>query len=128
MIIGIGTDIFHIARMQPLASSLDDAFFRKAFTENERRQASTRPDPLLFFSTRFAGKEAVYKAISQSGCDFRPQEIEIIDTNSGKPEVTLWGETRKALEKYPLLRIWVSLSSDGEYVSAYSLAETGEGE
>jgi len=128
MIIGIGADIFQVSRLLPLAGAPDDPFFRRAFTENARRQAHTRPDPILYFCTRYAGKEAVYKALSQDGCDFRPAEIEILDDETGRPETAVWGATRTALEKYPGVRIWISLSWEGDYAAAFAVAEIPEGE
>jgi holo-[acyl-carrier protein] synthase len=123
MIFGVGTDIFCISRIRPLMQFPDDAFFKKAFTLNERAQAYHRPDPIYYFSTRFAGKEAIYKAISRCGCDFRPGEIEILDSAEGKPEAVILGQTLHALENCSPLTIFLSLSWDGDYASAFALVE-----
>ena len=67
MIVQIGTDIVEIEKLkysvtkEPFAS---DPFIRHTFTEKEIRLALLRSDPLSFFATRFAGKEAVFKALN----------------------------------------------------------------
>jgi len=125
MIIGIGTDIFCVDRMRRITSA-GDPFFRRAFTNAERAQAISRSDPILYFATHFAGKEAVYKAISQCGCDFRPQEIEIVDSDNGYPLVNIHGNTKIAMGSESEFQVFVSLSNDGVYAIAYALAERME--
>ena len=128
MIFGIGTDIFKLSRLESIAGNLQDPFFRKAFTKREQEQASERPVPLQYYFTRFAGKEAVFKAICKCGCDFVPGDIEILDPEDGSPVVSINGNTAEVMRNFTgsEITIHVSLSYDTDYAIAFALAETKE--
>lgn len=126
MIYGVGTDIFKMSQLTPVLDdgSFDDPFFHKAFTERERKLAFYRYDPAAYFATHFSGKEAVFKAISKSGCDFIAREIEIIEGQDGRPEVFLHGNTAAILQSISgEVNIHLSLSYDTEYATANAVAE-----
>jgi holo-[acyl-carrier protein] synthase len=74
---GIGVDILDTARIRCLGKDLDDAFFRKTFTEREVEKARDQADPLLWLAMAFAGKEAVFKCLGMDGNRVRLNEIEI---------------------------------------------------
>ncbi|MDR1902134.1 MAG: 4'-phosphopantetheinyl transferase superfamily protein [Treponema sp.] len=128
-----GTDIVKIERLFPASSplNLDDPFVKRAFSEGEQKQGKGREGEQAlkaYFAARFAGKEAVFKALSVCGCGFAPQDIEVIDGASGRPEVTLSGQTREALDRFLdeyaefLLSLDVSLSFEDEYAVAMAVA------
>jgi holo-[acyl-carrier protein] synthase len=123
MVIGIGTDILKIQRIRDNLDTGGDSFFNKSFTENERRQAQKRPDPLLFYATRFSGKEAVFKCFGIDGGTIRLNEIEILETDSGQPQVSLLGNIRDLAIARGIKRIQISLSFDTDYAIAFALAE-----
>jgi len=125
LLIGIGTDIFRIARIAPQSVAEGDPFVMRAYTEAERAEARSRELPTFHYAACFAGKEAVYKAISGSGMEFRPGEIEITENPEGRPQVKLLGKTKEIFEtknggKYALS---VSLSYETEYAVAFAAAE-----
>jgi phosphopantetheine--protein transferase-like protein len=128
-----GVDILKIARLFPGSSSLnlDDPFIRKAFTEREQDRGKERNDEKslrAYLAVRFAGKEAVFKAISRCGCGFAAKDIEVFDSSLGRPEVIIQGKTKEALEKFLnesgeiLLSLDVSLSFEDEYAVALAVA------
>lgn len=122
MVVGIGTDILKIQRIRDgLAGG--ESFLKKSFTEQERAQARERSDPALFFATRFAGKEAVFKSLGVDGGDIRLNEIEILGTDTGQPRVSLLGKVLDIAAQKGIRNIRVSLSYDGEYAVAFALAE-----
>lgn len=125
MIIGIGTDIVKISRICPAALPLDDPFFIRSFTEKEIEQSKERVDFRFFFATRFAGKEAVYKAISFCKTEFNPKDIEITDDDDGKPFASLTGKTLLALSAFidGNIELNLSLSYEKEYALAFAVAE-----
>jgi phosphopantetheine--protein transferase-like protein len=125
-----GTDILKIARLFPGSQVLnwDDPFIKKAFTERERIQGQEREGEQgqkAYLAVRFAGKEAVFKAISVCGCGFVPGDIEVIDGVCGRPEVSIRGATKEALDQFlagsggqvssGCFSIDVSLSFEDEY-------------
>ncbi len=126
MIFGIGTDILDRERLD---RGLDAAFIRRAYTDAERLQAAQRCDPAAYYATRFAAKEAVFKAISACVTDFRPQDIETLADEHGKPGVFLHGKTaeevndRLAGREYSIL---VSLSCEDKTAIAYAVIDAAQ--
>jgi holo-[acyl-carrier protein] synthase len=123
MVIGIGTDILKIQRIRDSLGSSKDSFVNKSFSVQERRQAEKRPDPPLYFATRFAGKEAVFKCFGIDGDGIRLNEIEILGADSGQPHVSLFGNIHDMAKARGIKKIWISLSYDTEYAVAFALAE-----
>lgn len=81
MIKGIGIDTVEIKRM---ASSIENkAFIDKCFTQKEI--ANCHGDEATYYATRFAGKEAVFKALKKHD-NFL--SIEILNNIDGSPYVT----------------------------------------
>ena len=126
MIFGIGTDILDRERLD---RGLDAAFIRRAYTDAERLQAAQRYDPSAYYATRFAAKEAVFKAISACVTDNRPQDIETLADEHGKPSVFLHGKTaeevsdRLAGREYSIL---VSLSCEDKTAIAYAVIDAAQ--
>lgn len=126
MIFGIGTDILDRERLD---RGLDAAFIRRAYTDAERLQAAQRYDPSAYYATRFAAKEAVFKAISACVTDFHPQDIETLADEHGKPGVFLHGKTaeevndRLAGREYSIL---VSLSCEDKTAIAYAVIDAAQ--
>lgn len=82
-----------------------------------------RDDPDIYFATRFAAKEAVFKSIGIDGNTVRLDDIEISNNQYGAPEVRLTGELAAIAEKQGIKSIQISLSWDGEYAVAFAVAE-----
>lgn len=102
-----------------------DAFLRKVYTEAEIREAEKREVPLSYYATRFAGKEAVFKALNLSPDDIRLNEIEILNDPNGRPHATLLGNVARLAERQGITSVSVSLSYDTEYAIAFAVAENG---
>jgi len=129
MIIGIGTDITNITRIEKL---LDAKFITRCFTQAEQDYAEKkRPGGghIAAYARRFAAKEACAKAL---GCGIGEQaylqDIEIINDPQGKPVITLHGAALKTLNlkiqksKNPIIHL--SLSDDDPFAIAYVVIET----
>lgn len=121
MIHGIGTDILKIDRIASLiAANENDPFILKTYTQKELLLIKNRPAPLYSYATRFAGKEAVYKALCSAGNEIRLNEIEILETEYGQPYVTLLGKAREFADQNGISQVLVSLSYDTDYAIAYA--------
>lgn len=126
MIKGIGTDLLKIKRLMPILSQeeyLNDSFIRRTYTAAEIALAESRDVPLYFYATRFAGKEAVFKALNTTGEDVRLSEIEILCDDSGKPRVVLHGSALSLAQKKEISHILISLSYEDDCALAYAVAE-----
>lgn len=126
MIKGIGTDILEICKLQPVLGKPDyitDSFIQKTYTAAEIMLAERRPIPLYCYATRFAGKEAVYKALGTNGAAIRLCEIEILSHDNGAPFVNLYGNAKLFAKEREISNILISLSYEDHYAVAYAVAE-----
>lgn len=122
MVIGVGTDILSMERFRGVLEGDSKSFVEKVFTEKERVQASESHDETAYFATRFSGKEAVFKCFGIHG-NVRLSEIEILDGETGQPQVTLLGEFRRIGEEKGIRDIRISLSYENDYAVAFAVAQ-----
>jgi len=122
MIYGIGTDILDMKRIRNAYVNRDDPFFIKSFSEKERNEASADRNPVAYFGTRFAGKEAVIKSLDIDE-SVRLDEIEILGTETGRPIIMLTGAVKAIADKKEIINVMISLSHDGDYAIAFVIAE-----
>lgn len=120
MIVGIGTDIIEIKRIR---SAIQQAAFRnRVFTEREQEYCDRRGmQSAASYAARFAGKEAVMKALGTGLAGGKLLEIEIMPTENGKPEVFLTGAFASLAERLGATAVHLSLSHCREYATAHSV-------
>lgn len=123
MILCVGTDIMKIQRMRDILSSDSSAFLNKVFTKRERQEASNRDDPALYYATRFAGKEAVFKCLGSVTEAMKFSEIEVLNAPSGQPQVCLLGSLHDLAEQRGIKNIHLSLSYEDDFTVAFAVAE-----
>jgi holo-[acyl-carrier protein] synthase len=102
----IGIDLIEIERVRR-ALERHPGFRARCFTAAEREYCDSRPNPPQHYAARFAGKEAVGKALG-IGVHFTWREIEI--RGRPKPSVTLSGRTGAWAEKIGVQRIDLSMT------------------
>ncbi|HUV55641.1 MAG TPA: holo-ACP synthase [Dehalococcoidales bacterium] len=87
---GIGVDIESIDRFAGLERTQDSSFLNKIFTLKELEYCYSKKIPAPHLAARFAGKEAIIKALCNMD---RPKsnyrDIEIVNEKSGVPEVRI---------------------------------------
>lgn len=87
-----GVDIEEIFRFRELSLVKDINFLNKIYTKEELRYCFSKTDPSPHLAGRFAGKEAVFKALSGIGLKkISLKKIEILANIDGMPEVCLLG-------------------------------------
>ena len=124
--IGVGTDILRIARIDEVVGRQGERFVRRILTETERTEyaASKRGNRLL--AKRFAAKEAIAKALGTGiGRGVSWQDIEISHDASGAPLVVLAGGALKAAHRRGGERVALSLADEQEYVVAFAVLVAG---
>ena len=122
MEIATGVDILNIHRLERILKLGDGVLLELLYSKAEQEAALRRPIPLQYYATRFAGKEAVVKALSRCKGEFSFHEIEILSKPNEAPYVHLSGKAKKAATKEALLEISISLSFDTDYVIAFAIA------
>jgi holo-[acyl-carrier protein] synthase len=111
--VNVGLDVIEIARIR---RALERPGFReRCFTDAERAYCDARPNPSQHYAARFAGKEAVGKALG-CGVRFTWREIEI--AGRPKPGVLLSGRTKKWAERVRAGRIDLSMTHSKELAAA----------
>ncbi len=117
----IGIDIIEIARIQRAISRWGESFLHRVYTESELRLYRKKPSSL---AARFAGKEAVVKALGTRAKGISWREIEILAEPSGKPLVHLYGKAQDQADSLGLDKLAISLSDSKEYAIAFVIGET----
>jgi holo-[acyl-carrier protein] synthase len=98
MILGLGSDLIDIRRIEKAIGRFGDRFTRRCFTEIERTTADRRLRRVETYAKRYAAKEAVAKALGTGlaqGISW--QEIEVENLPGGKPVVRLDGRAAERL-------------------------------
>jgi holo-[acyl-carrier protein] synthase len=109
----VGLDVIEIARIR---RALERPGFReRCFTHAERDYCDGRPNPPQHYAARFAGKEAIGKALG-CGVNFTWREIEI--AGRPKPGVRLSGRTKAWADKVRAGRIDLSMTHSKELAAA----------
>ena len=92
MIVGIGTDIVDIRRIERTITRFGERFLDRIFTAKERARAERRANRVATYAKRFAAKEACAKALGtgfRKGVFFR--DIGVVNLPSGQPTLSLTG-------------------------------------
>jgi holo-[acyl-carrier protein] synthase len=110
MIVGMGTDIIEVKRIERLLSK-QDRFKERIFTRGEIEYCEQKKNNVQNYAARFAVKEALLKAIGtgwREGVAFK--EIEVKNNEKGKPELVLSGTAKTITEEMGVTNIQVSIS------------------
>jgi holo-[acyl-carrier protein] synthase len=99
MIIGIGTDLCDIRRIERTLERFGRRFIERLFDEAEQRKADRRPNPASSYAQSFAAKEACAKAL---GTGFRDgvfwRDMVVANHPSGQPYLILSGGAKARLD------------------------------
>ncbi len=117
----IGIDIIEIARIERAMNRWGERFLHRVYTDSELRLCRKKPPRL---AGRFAGKEAVMKALGTGTKGISWREIEILAEPSGKPIVHLHDKAQKHADGLGLDTLAISLSDSKEYAVAFVVGET----
>ena len=92
MIIGIGSDLCDIRRIEKTLARYGKQFAERCFTETERRKSDRRANRAASYAKRFAAKEACAKALGtglRRGVFWR--DIGVVNLPTGQPTLRLTG-------------------------------------
>ncbi|MBO9559870.1 MAG: holo-ACP synthase [Caulobacter sp.] len=128
MIIGIGSDLCDIRRIEKSLERFGDRFTNKVFTEIERKRSERKPDRASSYAKRFAAKEACSKALGtglKRGVHLA--DMGVVNLPSGKPTMALTGGAAARLAAMvpegmtPVIHL--SLTDDHPYAQAFVIIE-----
>jgi holo-[acyl-carrier protein] synthase len=128
MIIGIGSDLCDIRRIEKSLERFGDRFTRKVFTEVERTRSERKPDRASSYAKRFAAKEACAKALGtglKRGVHLAGMGV--VNLPSGKPTLALTGGAAEQLARMipegMTAVVHLSLTDDHPYAQAFVIIE-----
>ena len=117
MILGVGSDLIDIRRIEAAIARFGDRFLDRIFTEAERRRCERRANPGPSYARRFAAKEAAAKALGtgfRSGVFWR--DLGVVNLPTGQPGMKLTGGALRRLEamtpKGMMARLDVTLTDE----------------
>ena len=100
MIIGIGSDIIDIRRVEKTIARFGDKFIQRIFTAVEQKKSDGRANRAASYAKRYAAKEACSKAL---GTGFRRgvfwRDMGVVNLPSGKPTIALTGGALARLQE-----------------------------
>lgn len=121
MIIGVGTDIIEISRIEMAVKK--ESFLKRYFTVSEIARYQTKKHCISSIAADFAAKEAVAKAIGTGFRGFTPQDIALGRSQEGKPYVEVSGQCAVICQNRGIAAFHISLSHSNAFATAYVIAE-----
>ena len=125
MVIGLGTDLIEIARIERSLARFGSAFLERVYTPGEiaycQRKQKTAAES---FAARFAAKEAGAKALGTGisrGVSWR--EFEVVRLPGQRPELQLSGRAAAIAKEFGVTRLSLSLTHSREFALAVVVAE-----
>ncbi|HUC10980.1 MAG TPA: holo-ACP synthase [Stellaceae bacterium] len=117
MILGLGSDLIDIRRIERMIEQYGDRFLDRIFTATERQKCDRRANRAAGYARRFAAKEACSKAL---GTGFRRgvfwRDLGVVNLPSGRPTMQLSGGAQRRLNELTpagmIARLDVSLTDE----------------
>ncbi len=128
MIVGIGSDVIDIRRIEKTMARFGERFTNRVFTDMERSKADGRATRAATYAKRFAAKEACSKALGSGirmGVAWR--EMGVVNLPSGQPTLHLTGGARdRLLALVPdghAPKVHLTMTDDHPYAQAFVVIE-----
>lgn len=124
MILGIGSDIVDIRRVERMLERFGRRFVERIFTETEQKKSDRRANRAASYAKRFAAKEACSKAL---GTGFRNgvfwRDLGVVNLPSGKPTLMLTGGAAIRLAEMtpPGMRAQIDLTITDDFPQAQAI-------
>ena len=125
MIIGIGTDICALERIEKMLSGTKrELFLKKTFTATEVEAAPGEKAETAYFAGRWAAKEAVAKALGTGfGAKCSWLDLEVIRLESGAPYLKLSGQASLTSNDLGVTNWHLTISHEKSHAIAFVIAE-----
>lgn len=123
-IIGIGTDIVEIERIQRVLGKYPERLPNRVLADSELEIFKSHAHPHRYLAKRFAAKEAAAKALGtgmRRGIGF--SDFEVLNGKDGRPEMRLLGEAAEEMNRLGVTHIHLSLSDERTIAQAFVVLE-----
>lgn len=124
MVIGVGTDLIDIPRIQQSVARFGDRFLQRIFTPAEIEYCQRKKNAAESFAARFAAKEAAAKALG-TGINHGVTwlEMEVAREPSGRPFLILTGRAAQRAQQLGVTGISLSLTHSRDAALAVVIME-----
>ncbi len=126
MVVGMGTDLAEIARIQRSLERFGERFLRRIYTDEEIAYCLRKKGAAESFAARFAAKEAGAKALGtgiSQGVSW--QEFGVEREAGGRPTLRLTGRAAEIARRLGVVRVSLSLTHTSELAMAVVVMEDG---
>jgi holo-[acyl-carrier protein] synthase len=127
MIFGVGVDIIELERVQATCDRFGERFARRILMDEEMELFHSSSRPVRFLAMRFAGKEAVVKAM---GTGFAHgvwlRDVGISNNDWGRPLIIWSPRGRRVCDRLGIGDGHVSLTDDAGLVMAFAVVEKAD--
>lgn len=123
-ILGLGTDIVEIARIEAVVERSGDRLAQRVLSENEWALYQQHQQPVRFLAKRFAVKEAAAKALGtgiRHGLAF--EQFEVVNDALGKPVLVFHARAAEVAAELGVTSIHVTLADERRYACATVIIE-----
>jgi holo-[acyl-carrier protein] synthase len=123
MVIGLGIDMIEVERIAAKINK-NSGFREMLFSKDEIAYCEQKTNKFEHYAARFAAKEAFFKALGTGwgeGTSF--SEVEVTNTENGKPQLSFSGNTANIINAMHLSNILVSLTHLKSVASAVVIIE-----
>ncbi len=123
-IVGLGTDIIEIARIEQ-SLTRSPRLVERVLTESEQQILAAHGQPARYFAKRFAAKEAAAKALGTGiGRGISFQHFTVSNDPSGRPQLELTGPAKALADSMHVRSVWLSISDEQAYACATVILES----
>ena len=128
MILGLGSDLIDIRRIEKTLDRFGERFINRIYTDIEKQKSERRSERAASYAKRFAAKEACSKAL---GTGFRKgvfwKDMGVVNEPSGRPTMHLTGGAGRHLaEMVPAgneAKVHVTITDDFPWAQAFVIIE-----
>ena len=126
MIRGIGVDMVNMTELDAMLKRLAEGAITRIFTAQELASSRCDSNALEYLATRFAAKEAVYKAVAPL-LEYEPFDMRIVETRNradGSPYVDFGNGLSDVLKRAGVDNLLISITTEGNLATAFVIAES----
>ena len=127
MIVGVGTDIVDVERIEKVYNKQGQTFANRLLSDRELKDFKNQLYPERFLAKRWALKEAVSKALGtgiSQGVRFK--DMSVSHHESGQPFLILEGSTKEKSDELMITNWQISISDEKHHTVAFVVAERVE--
>jgi len=124
MIVGIGTDLVHISRIEDALVRHGDRFANRILSAGERLVFTKAPRPAAYLAKRFAIKEAASKALGTGIGKVSWQDFDVYNLATGEPALRFSGQAQALFSNKGGSKILVSIADERDLALAFVVLTT----